>query len=162
MPTPDESLAITAAMPFEELLKRLRKPKTPAEKDFAERCYEIGMKNGWCSGRYAMEEGDFIVEEDRLNKNSISVVDDVETLREFFIFGNWCLGTGIIYKNLCFIQQIDGGDEWLAIKTFVDGTIDFESISWRHIIKEHGSARFSEDLGRLLRASKDACKNLEY
>jgi hypothetical protein len=134
---------------MEQLFKRLRKPKTKEEKDFAERCYKIGMKNGWCSGRYAIEDGDFIVEEDRLNRKSFSVADDEETLKEFFKFGNWCLGQGIIYRNLCFIQQDNGGDEWLTIKDFQDGAEDFESISWEHIIKE-GDGEFAGLLGKLL------------
>ena len=38
-----------------------------------------------------------------------------------------------------FIEQVNGGDEWLTIKRFPDGNIeDFESISWRHIIKKDG------------------------
>ena len=146
-----------------ETLKKMRKPASVAEKDFAERCYKLGMKNGWCSGRYAREDGDYIVEEDRLNRNSFSVIDDVDTLKAFFRCGNWCLGSAVIYKKLCFIQQVDGGDEWLTIKDFEGGAIAFESISFKHILKgQDGNKEFDEYLARLLEASKEACLKLEY
>jgi len=145
-----------------DIPKQLRKPTTTEEKDFAKRCYKIGMKNPWCSGKAAFEDGDFIVEEDRLNKGSFCVADSEEELKEFFKFGNWCLGQAIIYKDLCFIQQVNGGDEWLTIKDFEDGAIDFESMSWELIIEKHGDAGFSDLLGRLLKADKDACVHLKY
>lgn len=158
-------------MSFKELLKQLRKPKSKAEKDFAERCYKIGMQNGWCSGTFAMADGDFIVEEDRLNRKSFCVADDEETLMEFFAVGNWCLGQAIIYRNLCFIQQDSGGDEWLTIKDFPDQAIDFESISWRHILRgsewnptdpKEGMAKAHDYIERLLKADKEACLKCEY
>jgi len=150
-----------------ETMKKMRKPASAAEKDFAERCYQIGMRNGWCSGQVAREEGDFIVEEDRLNRNSFSVIDggDADTLKAFFRVGNWCLGQAVLYKNLCFIQQVDGGDEWLTIKDFEGGAISFESISFQHILDEHGEdgdKNFDDYLARLLVASKEACLKLTY
>lgn len=107
-----------------------RELKTKAEKDFWKLCYKIGMKNGWCSGRFAMEDGDFIVEEDRLNKHSVMVVDNLKDLRRFFAHGNWCLGFAVIYKNLCFMQQVNGGDEWLTIRKTAKGAESFESITF--------------------------------
>ena len=126
---------------------------------FKERAYQIGMKNGWCSGLYEMQDGGFVSEEDRLNKNSISEIKNIEKLKEFFKNGNWCLGQGVIYKNLCFIQQVNGGDEWLTIKDFPDGAIDFESITFKGIIKR---GEFEAFIKRLQKASKDQCKHLKY
>lgn len=144
---------------WEELSKKIRKPESKMELDFKERAYKLGMKNGWCNGRYAMDDGDFIVEADRLNKNSFSVAEDIDTLNEFFRHGNWCLGQGIIYQNLCFIQQVNGGDEWLTIKNFEDEAIAFESITFERIIAD---GEFNDLIGRLLKADKQACKKLDY
>jgi len=114
-----------------------RKLKTKEEKEFWEQAYNIGMQNPWASGQADLEYGNPIVEEDRLNKNSCSVIDDSKTLKEFFKAGNWCLGQAVIYKNLCFIQQVDGGDEWLTIKRFSNGKVkDFESVSFERMIKD--------------------------
>jgi len=125
---------------------------------FWERAYKIGMKNGWCSGRYALEDGDYIVDEDRLNKNSGSEITDPENLLKFFKHGNWCLGQAVIYKNLCFIQQVNGGDEWLTIKDFDNEAIAFESISFESM----DYIEFEDLISRLLRATKSQCIHLKY
>jgi len=100
---------------------KFRTKLTPQEKDFWNKCYKIGMKNGWMNGKFAEADGDFIVEEDRLNKKSVAVIDDIGELRKYFAMGNWGLGSSVIYKNLCFMNQINGGDEWLVIKQFKNG-----------------------------------------
>lgn len=144
-------------MDWEQLSKRLRKPVSSEEVAFKDRAYKLGMANGWCNGQFAMSDGNFIVEDDRLNKNSFSVADDLETLEAFFEHGNWCLGSGMIYKNLCFINQVNGGDEWLTIKNFEDEAIDFESITFKGTIAE---GEFEPLIERLLKADKEACKKL--
>jgi hypothetical protein len=115
---------------------------------FWKKCYEIGMQNGWCSGKYAIADGDYIVEEDRLNKDSVCVIDTVRELIKFFKEGNWCLGQAVIHKNLCFIQQVNGGDEWLTMKEFSDGIVrSFESISFGRMIEDKDNLyEFIEDL----------------
>lgn len=134
-------------------MEKLRNRLNKKEKEFWEECYKIGMKNPWCSGKAEMESGNFIVEEDRLNRKSVCVADNEDILREFFESGNWCLGQAIIYKELCFIQQVNGGDEWLTIKRFPNGNIeDFESISWALIIKKDGVEGFQKLLKNLISA----------
>ena len=46
--------------------------------------------------------------------------------------GNWCLGQGFYYQNLCFINQKNGGDEWLTI----NDDYAFESITFENVIKQ--------------------------
>ncbi len=133
-----------------------RVPRTAEEKEFWEQCYKIGMKNGWCSGRYAMRDGNFIVEEDRLNKGSVCVIEDRKELKEFFEHGNWCLGDAIIHKQLCFIQQVNGGDEWLTIRAFDDAEpLAFESVTFERIIKR---GEFPKYIERLLQATRQQCQ----
>jgi len=135
-----------------------RKIMDNEEARFWDRAYNIGMKNGWCSGRYLEEDGDFIVEEDRLNHNSCIIIDSIEELYKFFKYGNWCLGDAVIFKSLCFIQQVDGGDEWLTIRNFPDEAIAFESYS----LQRMDYIEFSNRVGKMLRASKEQCIQLEY
>ena len=40
----------------------------------------------------------------------------MEELRGFFTHGNWALRQGIVYEDLAFVQQVDGGDEWWTLK----------------------------------------------
>ena len=112
-----------------------RKQKNKIEGIKILRCYQEGLKNGWASGTFAIQDGDFITEEDRLNKNSISFINTKRELKKFFRQGNWCLGQGIIYKNLFFLQQINGGDEWATYHIKEDEIKQFESITFEHIIK---------------------------
>ena len=54
-----------------------------------------------------------------------------EELRERISHGNWCLGQAFYLGNLCFIQQVVAGDEWLAIR----GDLDFDSVSLGRLIE---------------------------
>ena len=127
-------------------------------KEFWKQVYKLGMMNGWCSGRYAMEDGDYIAEEDRLNENSYTIISKLDDLYKFFKHGNWCLGNSVIHKNLCFIQQIDGGDEWLTIKNFPGEAIAFESMSFDTV----DYPEFENIIGHLLKATKDECVHLDW
>ena len=53
----------------------------------------------------------------------------------------WCLGQGFYYKTICFINQSDGGNEWLAIHNFIVA----DSHSFERI-QEHVFYRKIEDL----------------
>lgn len=79
----------------------------------------------------------------------------VEELEEQIGHGNWSTGTAFYYRDLCFINQIDGGDEWLTIRH----GIAFESITFGPIIER---GEFASLVRRLLTASKDQCQELEY
>lgn len=132
---------------------------TASQKEFIEMCYKIGMKNYWCSGTAARSDGDYIVEEDRLNKNSFKIYENLEEIKETLSRDNWCLGTSCIYNDLCFMNQVDGGGEWLTIKRFGDEAIAFESMSMAAIIKD---GKFEETIRRLATATKEQCQTLTY
>jgi len=134
-----------------------RKLKTDKEKMFWKAAYKIGMNNPWASGKAAIEDGDFIVEEDRLNMDSVTVIEDIETLREFFKAGNWCLGQAVIYKSLVFMQQENGGDEWLTMKRFIpdNEVIDFESVTFMPMAYEY--ADIEGEHYQSYRGSKEKC-----
>lgn len=82
-------------------------------------------------------------------------VYDLNQLEMLFHYGNWCLGQGFYYRNLCFINQIDGGDEWLTIKD----DYAFESITFAGII---GDGHFETYIQRLLVATQAQCIDLTY
>lgn len=136
-----------------------RKPRETYEKRLWKLFYAEGMKNGWASGRYAIQDGNYIVKEDRLNKNSIAVFSDIKELKHFFRMGNWCLGQAVMYGDLCFIQQVNAGDEWLTLKYFSkEGVLAFESVSFNHF----GESKFEDFIQRIEKASYQQCKELRY
>ena len=136
-----------------------RKPRGAVEKHLWKLFYAEGMKNGWASGRYAIADGDYIVEADRLNENSVGVFEDIKELKHFFRMGNWCLGQAAMYGDLCFIQQVNAGDEWLTLKYFAEeGILAFESVSFNHF----GENEFEDFIQRIVKASYQQCKELSY
>lgn len=86
--------------------------------------------------------------------------DNLPELEEFFNRGNWAIRSGVVYGPLCFINQVNGGDEWWTLKLFEGGRLlAFESISFKAVIKE---GKFISYMERLLSANYEDCKNLNY
>lgn len=56
---------------------------------------------------------------------------NLAALEWFFIHGNWCLGSTILYGDLAFMNQVDGGDEWLVMRR---GGLVFESYSFQYAL----------------------------
>jgi hypothetical protein len=80
---------------------------------------------------------------------------DIEELAERLTAAAWCTGTAFYYRDLCLIQQVDGGDEWLVIRHGVP----FESLTVGPVIE---AGRFIELVRRFLAASKEECEGLGY
>lgn len=108
----------------------------------------IGQKNRWI--RRATDP--------HFNARSFYECRNMAELVEKFRHGNWSLGSAFTLGDLCFIQQDDGGDEWLTIKE----DVAFESMSCGWMIKHRGEAYFIAIVEAIQRASKEDCKRLRY
>src|SRR6202042_1564420 len=53
-------------------------------------------------------------EDPPFNTQSFQECQTDKELLEKFEHGNWSLGQAFYVGNLCFINQVDGGDEWLT------------------------------------------------
>jgi hypothetical protein len=80
---------------------------------------------------------------------------DAVALAERLSHGNWCLGQAFFLGDLCFVQQVGGGDEWLVIKQ----GIAFESASCGHML---ASGTFTDFLARVQVATLEQCASLAY
>jgi len=80
---------------------------------------------------------------------SFKEVDTAEELKRIFEHANWAIRNGYVYKDLAFVQQVNGGDEWLALKKEDGQWKDFESISFYAILQQDGEQEFYNYLGRL-------------
>ena len=78
----------------------------------------------------------------------------IEGLDLHFKHGNWCLGDAPYYQNVCFINQVDSGTEYLVIRD----DIVFESLSVQYFPLDK-LRRFIEDVQK---ATPEQLKNLEY
>lgn len=66
---------------------------------------------------------------------SFTRFEDIHMLELFFLYENWSLRTGAVYRNLAFINQVNGGDEWwtLRYQAATNTWQSLDSISFRHI-----------------------------
>ena len=111
---------------------------------------EIGNRNQWI---YQAGDPPF----DAL---SFRICKDINDLAEQILEGNWCLGRSLVLGDICLINQVNGGDEWLTIK----GKTAFESITVQAYDESLGEAeaRFRETIARIQAATEDQCKKFEY
>ena len=74
-----------------------------------EKCQE----NGWLKvGGFDWQDDPFLEE----YPYEFSRTDSVDRLREALGSGNWAIRQGFCYRDLAFIQQVNGGDEWWTLK----------------------------------------------
>src|SRR5260370_13323573 len=81
-----------------------------------------------------------------------------DELLDKFAHGNWCSGQAFYRGDLCFIQQVNGADEWLGLKQ----DVPFESISFGRIIRDQGRDAAQQLLDRLRKAPVERCRELDY
>lgn len=89
------------------------------------------------------------------SKEMLQECKSLEELEENLKWGNWSLGQGFYYDTLCFINQINAGDEWLAIRW----NVAFDSITFRKIIK---SGQFIPYINKILDKKREELKGFEY
>jgi hypothetical protein len=109
---------------------------------------KIGLANLWIKEAY----------DPPFNKDMIVECKTLDYLIQMFEHGNWSLGTGFYYKDLCFINQDDGGDEYLTIRRGVS----FESISCRSILQRRGTEYFKRMVNAYLAATDEQLNCLDY
>ena len=115
------------------------------------------QENGWLKrGGYPWQDDPYLEE----YPYEFAKTSSVEELRSFFAHGNWALRQGIVYEDLAFVQQVDGGDEWWTLKRDGSGWVDFESWSFGRIARD--PERFAHAVECMHRASVEQCKRLEY
>jgi hypothetical protein len=82
----------------------------------------IGKKNWWIQEACDPE----------FTKSSFCNCNSLAAMVQEIIKGNYCLGQAFYHDNICLMQQVDGGDEWLVIKedtafeSFTVGAMGFE------------------------------------
>lgn len=106
---------------------------------------EIGRCNPWIRAAW----------DPPFDRRSFFEAADLDALEERLEHGNWSLGQAFHLGELCFINQVNGGDEWLTIRR----NLAFESISAEPMI---ATGRFRAFIADILAASPDECRRLAY
>jgi hypothetical protein len=109
---------------------------------------DIGKKNFWI--RQANDPP--------FNSQSFHECKDEDELLDKFDNGRWTLGQAFFLGEICFVQQVDGGDEWLAIKQ----DVDFDSISFGAIIKRGGREEARALIQSIREATVERCRSHNY
>ena len=121
--------------------------------ELVEKCQE----NGWLKvGGFDWQDDPFLEE----YPYEFSRTESVDRLREALGSGNWAIRQGFCYRDLAFIQQVNGGDEWWTLKRDGSDWVDFESWSFGRIVQE--PERFAHAIECMHRATPEQCKRLEY
>jgi hypothetical protein len=134
--------------------ERLAPVDSQTAKQLEDKCQE----NGWLMrGGYDWQDDPYLEE----YPYEFCTAPDMESLTSFFEHGNWAIRQGIVFDDLAFIQQVNGGDEWWTLKRGGDGWVDFESVSCEHIIA-HSKSDFERLIASMRAASADECVRLDY
>jgi hypothetical protein len=138
---------------LQEQLRRLGQGTTeekeaPRTSSWIPTWVKLGRKNPW------IREAD----DPPFNTQSFYECKDDNELLDKLANRHWCLGQAFYRGDLCFINQVEGGSEWLTIMQGVP----FESISFGFVMKEDGRAAGQAILDRIRAASVERCRELDY
>ena len=118
-----------------------------------EKCQE----NGWLKvGGFDWQDDPFLEE----YPYEFSRTESVDRLREALGSGNWAIRQGFCYRDLAFIQQVNGGDEWWTLKRDGDAWTGFESWSFGAIAQE--PERFERAMRDMCEATPEQCRSGEW
>lgn len=145
---------------MDNILEQIRKGKVDdtTMDSLIAKCQE----NEWVKrGGYAWQDDPYLEE----YPYSVSATESLDELREYFRHGNWAIRQGVIFKDLAFIQQDDGGDEWWTLKRIgsngvASDWLAFESWSFHEAAQD--PHEFSDIITSMLAASIQECQRLEY
>lgn len=130
-------------------------PVTEEEREsLIEKCQE----NSWLKrGGYDWQDDPWLEE----YPYDFSRIPTIQDLADYFSSGNWTIRQGVLFGDLAFIQQVNGGDEWWTLKKLPDGSwLNFESYTMSFILPD--MSRFTRAIASMQLATPEECKHLEY
>ena len=119
-----------------------------------EKWLSIAQQNVWIRQRGSGDANDTCAFEPPLAEQDFYQCESIPRLYDFLTQGNWMLGQPFYFQNLCFINQINAGDEWLVIR---DG-LAFESLTAGAMEYEE----FKDWIECVFRATEEELRSLEY
>lgn len=71
----------------------------------------IAQQNAWIRQRGSGDANDICAFEPPLTEQDFYECESIEELYDLLTQGNWILGQPFYFQNLCFVNQINAGDE---------------------------------------------------
>jgi hypothetical protein len=121
--------------------------KVRPERDWVPTWLEIGKKNPWIKD----------ANDPQFDADSFCKCATVEELLENIGRHGWSTGVAFYYGDLCFINQDEGGSEWLVIKQ----DCAFESFSGK-LMAENPEYPLALAIKDVQAATLEQCRELEY
>jgi hypothetical protein len=90
---------------------------------------------------------------------TLTQINTLDKLEMFFDHGNWSIRQGVVYKDLAFINQVNGGDEWWTLKQDGEEWVAFESCTMRPIIHR---GEFRKMIRDMRKSTMEQCESLDY
>lgn len=116
------------------------------------------QENGWLKrGGYDWQDDPWLEE----YPYDFSRASTIGELASFFSNGNWAIRQGVLFGDLAFIQQVNGGDEWWTLKRLPDESwLAFESYTMSYILPD--MSNFTRKIASMQLATPEECKHLVY
>lgn len=131
----------------------------PVDDETRSRLVEKCQENGWLKvGGYDWQDDPFLEE----YPYEFSRIDDIDALREYFERGNWAIRQGVVFGDLAFVNQVNGGDEWWTLKRDGRDWLAFESTSFALLIEAKGRSAFDTLVRSMQLATPAQCRSLDY
>lgn len=119
----------------------------------------VCQQNGWlCYNGYAWQDDPYLEQ----YPYAFARAKSLDELTSFMEHGNWSIRQGIVFDDLAFIQQVDGGDEWWTLKRTDNGWMPFENTSAGFIIERDGVDAFTHMVECMHRATPEQCRHFDY
>lgn len=119
-------------------------PAIPPQTNLVTTWLIIGRANPWIAGAW----------DPPFAEQSFVACESPDDLADRLAHGNWSLGQSFYIGPLCFIQQVDGGDEWMVIR----GSLPFDSYSAEAVIRRD-RGRFLAHVAAMLRVPDEQLRS---
>jgi hypothetical protein len=118
-----------------------------SENQWLDAWFEAGRRNPWIRTAY----------DPPFTKKSLYACLDPLDLYDRIMHGNWCLGQGFWWADQCWIEQTNGGGEWLVIKQ----DVTFESVTAEWMEAKRPGALF-DTIMDIHASTREQCAQLLY
>ncbi len=137
-------------------MRAARKPVSPKLQDTL---VALCQHNCWLKRHGLAFMDDPCLEED--SPYTFYKYEDIAMLKLFFEHGNWSIRQGVVYQDLFFCNQVNGGDEWWVCRydPAAGAYFPFESVTMKAIIDK---GEFETLLADMQAATVEQCKRLDY
>ena len=144
---------------YEKTYGPMRAARKPISQELHDKLVALCQRNCWLKRHGLAFRDDPCLEAD--SPYTFYEYEDIAMLKLFFEHGNWSIRQGVVYRDLFFCNQVNGGDEWWVCRYDpAEGAyFPFESVTMKLVIAR---GEFETLLADMQAATVAQCKHLDY